>query len=124
MGARIHFAFKQNEFAAGEPESYVVLYSHWGETTWRKDLALALDKARGRWDDSSYGARRVITELTREALDSDTGFGIYSTTRLDNFWDYSVLIDFTKQVVVDEGNPHSFNSFVEYQQEVQEYHTA
>jgi hypothetical protein len=35
-----------------------------------------------------------------------------------------VYLDFTNQTVTDTGNEHSFNAFVEYQQEIEEYHNA
>lgn len=121
MGARIHFAFK------GEGELYTVLYSHWGETNWREDLAIALNNAKPRWDDSSYATRIVISQLIGENWNSETGFGIYSVNDIDNVYtsgDAVVALDMENQIVYDDGNGHSFSSFVEYQQEVKEYHNV
>ena len=45
MGARINYLFNQ-----GAEEPAVWLYSHWGETDWQKDIALALQHSRSRLD--------------------------------------------------------------------------
>ncbi len=58
MGARINYVFKDSETGP-----MVVLYSHWGETEWQRDLAQALQHAKPRWDDSSYGTRMIISYL-------------------------------------------------------------
>ena len=118
MGARINFVFKTNL-----DEPYLVLYSHWGETEWRKDLAQALDFARPRWTDDSYCLRIIIDQLTKDGRDSETGFGLFLAKQNElDFLDYPVIIDIQAQWVQDEGNKHSWNSFIEYQQEMLEYH--
>lgn len=118
MGARINFVLK------GYPteQAHVTLYSHWGETTWRSDLALALDKARPRWTDQSYAIRIVVSQLIGDQWDSETGYGLFTSTEGEDLGDTTVVVDFTKQTVDDMGNEHSFGSFIEYQQEVLEYH--
>jgi len=121
MGARVNFVFKT------DPEMpNLVLYSHWGETSWRQDLALALTKAEKRlaMNDHSYALRIIIDQLTKDGRDSETGFGLYlAPTDLD-YMDTTVEIDMINQMVNDEGNWHSFGSFSEYQQEVLEYHNV
>lgn len=119
MGARVNFVFKTD---ANMPN--LVLYSHWGETTWREDLGMALESAKPRLSigDISYATRIIIDKLTKEGRDSETGFGIYLAPVDMDFGDLVVEIDMTKQMVNDSGNWHSFDSFSEYQQEVVEYH--
>jgi hypothetical protein len=118
MGARINFVFKTNL-----DEPYLVLYSHWGETEWRKDLAQALDFARPRWTDDSYCLRIIIDQLTKDARDSETGYGLFLAKQNElDFLDYPVIIDTQAQWVQDEGGQHSWNSFIEYQNELVEYH--
>ena len=121
MGARVHFIFKTE---LDKPN--IVLYSHWGETTWREDLAKALLSATKRINmgDTPYALRIVIDKLTKEGRDEETGFGIYLADENTEYWDTSVEIDFTTQMVCDEGNWHSFDSFIEYQSEVKEYHAG
>ncbi len=119
MGARVHFIFKTE---LDKPN--IVLYSHWGEESWRSDLANALLSASKRINmgDTPYALRIVIDKLTKEGRDEETGFGIYLADEDNMYMDTSVEIDFTTQMVNDEGNWHSFDSFIEYQQEVKEYH--
>lgn len=96
MGARINFAFKDREGHA------VVLYSHWGETTWQTDLANAIQHARPRWSDSAYGTRMMISYLISDQIMSELGFGIYAVTDvscLNDSFDDVVIVDFADQTV-------------------------
>jgi len=118
MGARINFVFKAYETEA----SHVTLYSHWGETSWRRDLAVALAKAAPRWTDASYGVRIVVSQLIGDSWNSETGYGLFTSRDGEDLGDTTVVVDFTKQTVSDTGNEHSFTAFIEYQMEVLEYH--
>jgi hypothetical protein len=111
MGARVNFVFKTD---VDMPR--IVLYSHWGEETWREDLAMALQKAQRRLDmgDHSYSLRIILDQLTKEGRDSETGFGIYLAPDNMMFLDTTVEIDLIEQTVNDSGHIHSFNSFCEY----------
>ena len=73
MGARINYVFKDRE-----PHPSVVLYSHWGETEWQRDLAMALQHSKPRWADTSYGTRMMISYLMQDSVLEETGFGIYA----------------------------------------------
>jgi hypothetical protein len=119
MGARVNFVFKTDEELPN-----IVLYSHWGETSWREDLAHALLFASKRLNigDTSYALRNIIDQLTKEGRDSETGFGLYLAKPDQEYWDTTVEVNLIKQEVCDDGNWHSFDSFIEYQQEVKEYH--
>lgn len=119
MGARVNFLFKTEL-----DKPYIGLYSHWGETTWREDLAIAIDKARPRLalGDIPYATRIIFDQLTKDGRDSETGFGIYLTDSNQDQYDTVVEIDMTTQMINDSGNWHSFESFVNYMEEVIEYH--
>jgi len=121
MGARIFYSIKTEL-----DKPHIVLYSHWGETSWREDLALALDfaKPRLKLGDLPYATRNIIDQLTKSGRDEQTGFGIFLADESDDLGEFTVEIDMTTQMVNDTGNWHSFESFVEYQQEVSEYHDA
>jgi len=97
MGARINFVFKDSEQGP-----MVVLYSHWGETEWERDLAMALQHAKPRLGDSSYGTRMIISYLMQDSILEETGFGIFAINNdcLD-LGDPTVLIDFTTNTVTD-----------------------
>lgn len=118
MGARINFVLK----AYPTEQSHVTLYSHWGETTWRSDLAMALAKATPRWTDQSYAIRIVVSQLIGEQWDKETGYGLFTSTYGEDLGDTTVVVDFTKQTITDTGNEHSFGAFIEYQHEMVEYH--
>lgn len=120
MGARINFVFK----AYSNEQAHVTLYSHWGASNWRDDLAVALDKARPRWEDPSYGVRIVVSQLIGKDWDSQLGYGLFTSVDGEDLGDFTITIDFTNQTINDTGNEHSFNAFVEYNQEVREFHNV
>lgn len=108
MGARINYAFKDREGHA------VVLYSHWGETEWQRDIAMAIEHARPRWSDSSYGTRMMISYLIQDSVLDETGFGIYAVTDvscLEDSGDPVIVIDFGNQTVTDSV-PVDWNAFI------------
>jgi len=114
MGARVNFVFKTE---LDKPN--IVLYSHWGETTWRFDLAMAIAKAQPRlgMGDTSYATRIMMSQLIGSDWDSETGFGIHLATDeelIEGLFDFCVEIDMTTQMVNDNGHWHSFESFREY----------
>ena len=124
MGARVNFVFKTEDNMPN-----IVLYSHWGETSWREDLAMAINAAQPRLKigDISYATRIMFDQLTRDGRDSETGYGIFLATDeelQEGMFDLPIHIDMTKQLVNDDGSWHTFDSFVSYQQEVMEYHSV
>jgi len=115
MGARIHYVFKDVEAAVGEPASHVVLYSHWGETEWQRDIAMALLHAKPRWSDASYFTRMIISYLIQDSVFSDTGFGIYAINDInEDLGDTTVIIDISKETIIDnQGNVLDWQLFIE-----------
>ena len=97
MGARIHFVFKDRE-----DKPAVVLYSHWGEDEWPRDLAMALDHARPRWSDESYVTRMIISYLMQDSILGSTGFGIYAINDTSaDLGDHTVIVDIAQETVLD-----------------------
>ena len=97
MGARINFVFKDSTDGPS-----VVLYSHWGQDSWETDIAAALEHARPRWSDSSYGTRMIISYLIKDSILDETGFGIYAVNGENyDLGEQTVVIDFTNQTVTD-----------------------
>jgi hypothetical protein len=115
MGARIHYVFKDVEAAVGEPSAHVVLYSHWGETEWQRDLAQALLHAKPRWSDGSYFTRMMISYLMQDSIFSATGFGIYAINDInEDLGDTTVVIDISKETIIDpQGNVLDWQLFIE-----------
>jgi hypothetical protein len=108
MGARINYVFKDSEQG---PK--VVLYSHWGETEWQRDIAMALQHSKPRWNDSAYGTRMIISYLMQDSILDEHGFGIYSIDG-DSYelGETTVLIDFITKTVTDNVSV-PFDKFVD-----------
>jgi hypothetical protein len=107
MGARINFVFKDSESGPS-----VVLYSHWGQNGWEADIAAALEHAKPRWSDSSYGTRMMISYLIQHNILDEIGFGIYAINN-DNYdlGEQTVVIDFVNKTVTDNV-PVAWDKFV------------
>jgi hypothetical protein len=109
MGARIHFVFKD-----GEDNPAVVLYSHWGQDEWQRDLAMALDHSRSRWGDSSYLTRMVISYLIQDSVLDETGFGIYAINDTSSdLGDQKIIIDIVQETVIDGNVKADWDLFVQ-----------
>jgi hypothetical protein len=106
MGARINFMFKDGTDHA------VVLYSHWGQDSWESDIAEALQHARRRWDDTSYGTRMIISYLIQHNILDETGFGIYAVNPENtDLGEQTVVIDFTDKTITDR-QPVEWEAFI------------
>ena len=100
MGARINYVFKDSEDYPS-----VVLYSHWGETEWERDIAMALEHSKPRWADTSYATRMMISYLMQDSILEETGFGIYAVNGPNyELGDSTVIIDFTDMTVYGQGS--------------------
>jgi hypothetical protein len=97
MGARINFVFDDGT------EALTVLYSHWGEYSWKDDLAGALAHAEPRKGDHSYFTRMVISYLLKDELLLETGYGIYAIGRdhVGKGWDKTVVLDLLNGIITD-----------------------
>lgn len=62
----------------GEQEFPIYLYTHWGGSDLREEVAEALNSpaARGRWNDPPYLARIIFSYMIRDDLGGAHGFGI------------------------------------------------
>ena len=110
MGARCTFVFKQKE------DLGVALYSHWGEDSMYRDLALALQHAAVRKGDESYYIRMAISHLLQHSILDETGFGLYACNPNDlDFMDHPILIDLTNNTISHDGVDHKdIDSFINY----------
>lgn len=108
MGARINFVFKETDEGPA-----VVLYSHWGQDGWQHDIAGALEHARPRWFDSTYGTRMMISYLTKDAVMDETGFGLYAVSG-NNFdlGEQTVVIDFINKTIIDGSVEVNWSNFI------------
>jgi len=109
MGARINFVFRDREDTPA-----VVLYSHWGQDEWQRDLAMALDHARPRWGDKSYLTRMVISYLIQDSVLEETGFGIYAINDVSmDLGDQTVIVDIAQETVIDGNTKADWDLFVQ-----------
>jgi len=111
MGARINYIFKNS---LTQPS--VVLYSHWGETEWQRDLAMALEHSKPRWIDDSYATRMMISYLIQDSVLEETGFGIYAMQGPDyEVFDFTVVVDFVNKTIYELGSDVHvrWNAFIE-----------
>ena len=83
----------------------MVLYSHWGETEWQRDLAMALQHAKPRWSDYAYFNRMIISYLMQDCVLEETGFGIYAITGTNfDLGETTVVIDIAKETISQVGS--------------------
>jgi len=111
MGARINYIFKDSN-----THPSVVLYSHWGETEWQRDLSMALEHSKPRWIDSSYATRMMISYLIQDCVLEETGFGIYALQGPDyEVFDFTVVVDFVNKTIYELGSDVHvrWNAFIE-----------
>lgn len=54
----------------------VYLYQHYGANHLPETVAAALARGKGRWNDAPYLARIIFSEMIRDDIDGDTGYGI------------------------------------------------
>lgn len=96
MGDRHIIGFASNTSAAP-----TYLYSHWGGDNRHNELAEAIEKARGRWDDPAYATRIAICSLIGESnWDSGLGFGITNDyDECDSNYDNMLVVCWEERLV-------------------------
>ena len=110
MGDRIVYSIRQDE------DLSLNLYSHWGGYDRFVTLANALHAAKPRWDDSSYAARIIVSQIVGDQWAEETGFGLWASTEHGMYGgDHpDIVIDLVNKTVQDETGSHSFESFINY----------
>jgi len=99
----------------GSPDIY--FYTHWGASDLPEVVADALNRGKGRWNDDEYLNRIIFSEMIKDDVISETGFGI-STSQHGDIWRLVTIHHDTKSVEVNEigsvtiYNVWSFDSFI------------
>lgn len=75
MGDRGNIEIAQPSTKPEGGETSIFLYTHWGGSELCQNLASALEKGRGRWEDPAYMTRIIFNELQGDDRGT-TGFGI------------------------------------------------
>jgi len=110
MGDRIVYTIKQDS------ELSLNLYSHWGGYDRFEALAKAISAAQPRWNDTSYAARIIVSQLIGDQWAEETGFGLWASTEHGMYGgDHpDIVIDLVNKTVEDETGIHSFEQFINY----------
>lgn len=64
------------DFYSYKNDKKIYFYTHWGAEDLKEELKRALIRGKGRWDDPSYLARIIFSEMIQEDIQGETGFGI------------------------------------------------
>jgi len=110
MGDRIVFSIRQDQ------DLSLNLYSHWGGYDRFVSLARALKAAEPRWNDSSYAARIIVSQLIGDQWGEETGFGLWASNEHGMYGgDHpDIVIDLVNKTVEDETGSHTFEQFINY----------
>jgi len=94
-------------------EGKVHLYTHWDASNLEAVLSSALAK-RWRWDDPPYLTRIIFEEMIKDAIDQETGYGIYSYVPGDAW--RVLVVDSVNEVVelIDHGESQYKKSFEDF----------
>lgn len=109
---------RQNVKLHYEQDEPVYVYSHWKGGDDRNDRPLANDVRRAlarqeRWSDESYLARIIISEIIKDDIEGETGYGIAPYPVDEEF--PTIEVNFPEQTV----NGIPYDKFVSlYRQEV------
>ncbi len=57
-------------------EKPIYLYTHWGADRLADVVRDAMDRGRGRWTHSEYLARIIFSDMIKDNIDGETGYGI------------------------------------------------
>jgi hypothetical protein len=72
MGDRAVIGFKESQ----NDTAPIWLYSHWGGSSQRVDLARALNASRKRWSDSSYATRIAVSHIIADDWSGELNYGL------------------------------------------------
>ena len=88
----------------------IYFYTHWEGHDLFNTLQEALRWGQGRWDDEPYLARIIFSQMVRNDVQGETGFGI-STYITDN--EYPVMfVNSEKQTIAVDSKEWSFEEFI------------
>lgn len=111
---------RRNVLVQGEPgdKPLVVLYTHWGGSDLPSTLADALDRGRGRWTDPTYLTRIIFSEMIKDEVLGETGYGIEAvvpgaTNYCEATPGYDIEVSVPEQQVGWDETWYSFDHFVD-----------
>ena len=94
-----------------DEEQAVYLYTHWGASE-LKDLVKQVLARRLRWDDNGYLARMIFSQMVKDDLDGELGYGI-TTNQAGDAW-ITIEVDCeNNQITVTEYDETTFTGTFE-----------
>jgi len=110
VGDRIVYVIKQDK------DLSLNLYSHWGGYDRFGSLANALHAAEPRWNDTTYAARIIVSQLIGGDWADELGFGLWASNEHGLYGgDHpDIVIDLVDKTVTDETGTHTFEQFINY----------
>jgi hypothetical protein len=116
MGDRAHIALKQDK-------GTIYLYSHWDGRDLYQKLARALERGRGRWDDEEYLGRIIFSEMIRDDINGETGYGIGLQSHGDVYYAIPV-VDCNSQTVTWENTSEPAYKSLGFAEYIERYKDA
>jgi len=89
------------------------LYTHWGASELHTVVANALKRGKGRWGDDSYLNRIIFSEMIKDNVEGETGYGI-TIGESGDAWRI-IFVNHGEQVVTDTSlaGQWTFEEYVE-----------
>lgn len=87
----------------------VYLYTHWDGSELPKIVKSALSR-KLRWDDGDYLARIIFSEMIKDDIDRETGYGLSNKLMDDD--NPTVEVDVNNQTIQIGKNKVSFEEFI------------
>lgn len=96
MGDRAVIGFKESK---NDPAP-IWLYSHWGGSSQREDLAAALEASRRRWSDPSYATRIAVSRIIADSWSGELNYGLSAGASFSlPDYDFVSVVVWDKQIV-------------------------
>ena len=107
---------RRNVIVKHDAQDYgIALYTHWGGSDLLRDIAIALELGKSRWDDPGYFTRFLLGTMTN-GQHGLTGFGIYplqdGQSPTESTPGYDPIVDLDNQNVTVNGETLSFSEFL------------
>ena len=110
MGDRANIAIKQNVKTKDNEPVFIFFYTHWNGSALPMILQSALSRGQDRWGDESYLNRIIFSEMIKDELMDNTGYGI-SLYPPDNSHEL-LIVDHSNNTVSLVDKTWSFEDFI------------
>lgn len=98
----------------GEYDNPIYLYTCWGAHELLETLRAALERGRSRWNDSSYLARIIFSEMIKDEVMDKDGYGIHPRHQGDVWRVVEVDLINNTVAVIDRNEDAKAISFEEF----------